>query len=387
MAIVLNCGFECSSTLDKWSVSSAATTIQTSTVRTGARSLRSNTAAASSYAQHFLNVAQTTSVLRFYARWASLPNTATDTRFLLGIVSAGNQPQLMTDSGGVVTFGINTGTQVVHPTTVVTGRWYRFDVRVLNNDGSGVKKIDVQVDGVSTTQATLTEAGANVTAWRIGNPTSAITTDIFIDDFIVGDATGDYPIGEGQCDTLFVTADGTHSFTAGDFGDQAGTILSSTTTANTSLNKTLMPAAGATLSASFLEQIVIRGTGYLEFIFDVAAVTGDIKALTFVFSTQAETAASTNSFININDNGTISSATTFGASVVAVTTMRHAYKTLAIRPSTSTAWTPASMATLRARWGFSTDAAPDVRTDCIIIEIDQLPRPPYVSPYPPLLAQ
>lgn len=372
MAVVYLCGWECGDTLLKHTVTGTIS-VSTSTVRTGQRSLRANNASVSSYAQHFLNAAHATTVMRYYVRWAALPAAAgSDHPILLGIVAAGTQPRLTLTSAGVLKFGFG-ATQNTHPTTIVTGQWYRMDLRVLNNDGTGTKKFDLQVDGVAGTQRTLSEAGSNITAWRWGGPGMTTTQDSFIDDAIIDNDTAAYPIGQGQVTAVYPTSDGTHSFTAGDFGDNAGVVLSSATTLWQKVDDSPMPLSGATLSAAdWLEQIVTRTTGYLEFQFDTSAVKGDSRAVAPIIAIQAETAATATNEVRLNDNGTVESATTIGGSV-AVTTIIHGYKIVATRPSGGGVWTKASMSTLRARWGYSSDAAPDVRLEALLLEIEHRP--------------
>lgn len=372
MAIELICGFDCASTLDKWTVSGAAT-IGTTIVRTGPRSGHIANAGASAYFQHFFNAASVTSVGRFYFYWESLPTTAaTDWNILLGIVSAGTQPKITVTSTGVVKFGYTS--LVTHGTTVTTGQWYLMDYRILNNDGTGTKKMDFRINKVTATQATLTEAGSNVTAIRIGAPGVTATTTVNIDDVILADDTALYPFGEGQVTAVIVNGDGTHSYTAGDFGDNAGVVLSSSTILNQRVSKSPMTAAGAAISATFLEQIVTRATGYLEFTFPLSQIVGTINGVGVTAAVQAETAAAGTSFLRVNDNGTVETGTTWGSSSVSVVTIRHSYKQFGLRPSSSTIWTPASMSTLRIRWGFSDDAAPDVRLEALMLEIDRNPN-------------
>jgi hypothetical protein len=384
MAVVYLCGWECGDTLTKQTVT-ANVTIATTPVRTGQRSLRVN-ASGTHYMQHFLNTAQVTSAVRVYVRWTSLPSTAADHPFLINIASAGTQARVTVTNLGVLKFGFTPGSYVTHATTVVTGRWYRFDLLVQNNDGSGTKKMDIQVDGVAgPSQSTLVEAGANTTAWRFGY-TGSTTSEVHYDDAIIGNDAGDYPFGEGQVDAVYPNADGTHSFTVGDFGDDLAVVLSSSTVLHQKLAETIMPLSAAALSASFLEQIVTRTTGYLEFLFNTAGITGDPKGICMVAAMQAETAAAATAQVRANDNGTVEAGTTVGTSV-SVTTIKHAYKVVALRPSTSTAWTASSMGTLRVRWGYSGDADPDIRLDALIIEIDHPGRVFKAFPYPQILAQ
>jgi hypothetical protein len=391
MAAVLVGGMECGSTANKFTVTGGAT-ISTSTVRTGQRSMRVLPAGATAYWQHTLNAASGTSVIVFHGTWNALPGSAGDW-LICHSQQTGTQPRITVTSAGVIKFGYSTG-MTTHPNTVTTGVKYRFEMRVVNNDGSGTKKVDMQfgIDfGVATagTQNTLVEAGADLTGWRLGAPTvTDATMDFFIDDVAIGNASGDYPFGPGQVDACYVVSDGTHSFVAGDFGDNVGTVLSSSTTLNQRFSKTLMPAAGSSLPTNFLEQQVVNTSGYLEFLMDYSRITGIPVAIEAMVAAQSETAAAAHAEVRLNDNGTVESATTFGASQ-ALTTITHASKCVATRPSGGGPWTVDSLQTLRPRWGYSNDVTPNKRVVEIILEIYHNPVQsfPRVNRYPALLAQ
>src|SRR5690348_705161 len=83
------CGFECGqlgSAGQHWS-SNASASISTSTVRTGARSLRINTSATTGITSPAAIVSATHFVIRFYLRFAALPSADT---YIAHIIDGGS---------------------------------------------------------------------------------------------------------------------------------------------------------------------------------------------------------------------------------------------------------------------------------------------------------
>jgi hypothetical protein len=196
----------------------------------------------------------------------------------------------------------------------------------------------------STTYAT---AAATIAGGRFGQVTAlAPGFDIDIDSCWINDAI--VSPGPMRVCTLKPNADGTHSFTTGDFQDNASANISTgSTTVNTLVSKTV-PS-----TASFAKQVVTRSTSYLEVAFE--SLPAGIGTPVFVELRAAVhpvgTLNATSSIFRLNDNGTITAEATADMSTAADTLEyhKHGYQT---RPSTSGAWDTASVNALRARWGY-----------------------------------
>lgn len=204
---VFCCGAECgvSGSTAHWVFDSANCTFSTSTVRSGARSLRINRS--DSTTGRITSLGLTSSsiwVVRFYIRFATLPTSSVQllanglNNFGVCFRNADN-----TIRAGNRTFSASTGA------VVTTGQWYRIDAKM---DLTGATQtFDVSVDGVALEQATNAASGAATTI-NFGEATGVSQTyDAFFDDIIISNTSGDYPIGPGKVEHFVPTADGTHN--------------------------------------------------------------------------------------------------------------------------------------------------------------------------------
>lgn len=114
------------------------------------------------------------------------------------------------DTDGTIAAIVAGGTKVTGP-SIADGLWHRVDVRY--NTSPATHTLDWQVDGAVQTQATgAGVASSNITQWGAGSNTAPSTDHkAEVDDIVLSQTTGDYPLGPHSVFSVVPVADGTHS--------------------------------------------------------------------------------------------------------------------------------------------------------------------------------
>lgn len=340
-----------------WRTVTGTPTISTTTVRSGARSLRCNTAGTSVWVGRSLTSTNTI-ILSFLVRFATLPGADVT---ICSFVSAAGNP--------VLDFNQATGKLRVDTTTDVgpvlsTGVWYRVDLRYVMSANPWVLK--AQVDGGAETTVNQAVAASTMTAWRLGLGTEADTStaDAFFDDLVVSVTSADYPLGDHEVLKMSPNADGTHSFTANDFirGDAGAAILTSDTDVWTLVDDVPFAAIGTTDS---VQQNVIRSTGYVELALEAAPRTVDAWGIQIHTQHDADATGADNVKYQENDGGTTRQVYSGDVSNTTATFLSHCMATA----PTGGAYTQAKLDALRLRWGFSSDVTGSPIVHALMLEV------------------
>lgn len=381
MAVIFACGWECRvntngaamATLDErhWNgVGALAPTISTTTVRTGTAALRNNSTTAQNLNKN-IAAGERTIAGRYYLRIATLPSGA-DNPHISNLLCASGNGVLRITSAGVLQVICGASAAVDGP-TLSTGQWYRIDF--LFDTSGATASMKVQVDGANETTATNAQAAADITTYRHGTfQNVAVAVDYFYDDLILADTSAEYPLGAGTVDALSPTADGTHSFTAGDFAyDTAGgNVATSATDVFGHIDDNDL-----TSTADLIRQIVIRTAGYVEVTFPAAPHTWDALGLNVVSSWHAAGTSADTMGMKLVDGGSVKDITNEaggGLTDVSQTTIIIADKFLATAPSGG-AWTAAKIAASKIRAGYSGDVNSVPYWDGVMYEIAYGPAP------------
>lgn len=374
MAGILCCGLYCGATSDKFALTSAgAPGVALGTSIFGRRALEfdTTTTAGQAYAQ-FTPVANVTVfAFGFRVKLSQLPSALSS--ICEPVMGSGTKPQIRVDTDGTLRVRWGTGTQTAHPTVLATGveYWIEGSFDVSGTTYRLKLSVDTGTGPVAMTDSTLAgQTAGSMSSIRMGNVGNTTTVKHAITDIVLGDAAGDLPWNYGRIGTLIPSTDGTHSFTAGDFQDDAAaSIATNATTAHLKIDEATMPAAGAAITTSdYLQQAVIRSTGYLEFGFPASGETVAPTIVTAVAAVSAASAATCTYDLKVNDGGTLDSANHRGRFSPAETTIRHGYIPMPTRPNGGGAWTVAALDALKVRWGYSTDVTPHPYLDAILIE-------------------
>lgn len=379
---IFACGMECG-IVDAnvhWSFVGSPPSFSTSTVRTGARSLRCNAIGSIMGASTPFSLfpADFHHVGRFYvyivshlgptdfaiASYGSPANGGPCARLVAG--SIGDRKIYAAVGGTLGATGIS----------VELNQWYRIDYD-FNVNTAGADFSDVKVNGVACGQATGTGVSIQAGVDQIG-VLAATTADLYIDDFVCSASAADYPIGPGYGAHFIPTADGVHNIAgAADFKrGAAGTdIINSTTDAFQLIDK--VPIPDAVVTDDFINAIAPpNATDYVEVVFGPASPFGAPaiapQGIDVVVAHHQAATQSGNIRLALNDNGTLDDVLNLTAN--GQTTLRYARKHYSDPPSAASAWVvggggDGDITDLRMRF-FSSDAAPDQYWDCAMIEAD-----------------
>lgn len=329
-------------------------TVSTAQAHSGARSLRINPSAAAGWVQIALST-PTLMVVSIYIRFASFPTS--DSTLFFGHVTAGsglriefNQANSRIDAS-VGGSGTQTGLVVSLDT------WYRVDAR-MNCASSGNSVIDWQIatgDGSATsyTQVSVAQADTTFIGLRLGS-TSSETFDIYYDDIIISQTSGDYPIGPHGTERLAPTSDGTHNAGTNIIEDNAGTDIG-TTTAYDKLDS--VPPDATT----YIRQAA-NGTGnYAEVQFaNITATHSSIIAARAVLAYTSETTTANRGACIVSKDDFASHTEVWGNPTTTQdysdgSTSNLFYKGAIISGATD----DTTVNALEARIGYSGDASPD----------------------------
>src|SRR3990172_4596107 len=198
---VVACGFECGvlpSAGHHLQSGIGSPSFDTTTFRSGLRALRCD-ATAALVSGTLVFTGSTVAVGRVYIRFASLPSADC----ILADWDSSTNANIWfkaSDSKLYARIGTTAGASGI---VVTTGQWYRLDF--LWNDTANTS--DLQVDGVAAGQASA--------AFTVGSPglipfgvLTAVTADVYFDDWLVSTTSGDYPLGAGHVPSYLPNAAG-----------------------------------------------------------------------------------------------------------------------------------------------------------------------------------
>lgn len=381
---VFCCGFECgvygagASAGQHWANTvGTGATINTSIVRTGARSLRTNATAGTCHGMVTLLSSQLWAI-RSYVYFATLPNAdswicQTAASFIgcgIGFKNSDSSLYCARGTGGVPTAFGATGF------AVTTGQWYRIDLKI--DTSANPWLVNAQIDGNVLGQHSGAVAAATHNQVILGHVNSSVTFDFYHDDVLISNTLADYPLGAGSVQHFIPTSDGTHSgLTAGDFQRTlTGTdILNATTTAYQLIDDVPLESGA---SVDWINMVAPVASAYVECVFGPASgistpTVPPIAVEVIAGIHQSGTGAGT-MILQLNDNGSV--GTIYSASGVAgVTSVAYKRAHFVDPPSAASSWTLSgngNFNNVRVRFGptASVDANPDQYFDCIMIEAE-----------------
>ena len=383
MTPVFCCGFECGGSGTVWphfniGGSGYASSISTSPVRTGARSLKIEQTSSSLQGSSFtLPSPSNIMVIRAYIRFAVLPSInmavfgsrVSVTSEIAGLVFQVSDGKLYSgvDANGSLTMGASGFTPSL-------GQWYRVDIRA--NTASNPWLVDVQIDGAGLGQASYAaDATSGQRDCYAGKDHSATGSyEFYIDDVIVSQTSVDYPIGPGYVNHFVPVSDDAHNVAgANDFekGTTGTDIVNATTDSYLLVDDVPMDDTTPDADDSICCVAPPNATDYTQNVFGPASgvstpSTGPRAVEVAIAHHEAGTGNSVASW-KLNDNGTTDDIYNHGGA--GVTTTRYARMHYAAMVGGG-AWTAARFNALKIRFGYSSDANPDIFFDCAMIEAE-----------------
>jgi hypothetical protein len=383
---VFACGFECAvnfATNGHWDLSGGGS-FSTGTVRTGNRSLRVNPSGSALFPLHKALTFTTTWVIGCAIRFTTLPAADCD---LLVSNEAGFPGLYYQQSDSTLRPGYNGGSPTfgADGATITTGVWYWIDLRVVNSANPWT--IDLKVTdnaGAVTTMTQLTRAVAagGAATFDFGNGNVSATFDMFVDDVVISRTTGDYPLTDSYVNHFVPVSDGTHTFTTtnGVRGTTAaptgGGNIAGSTDSYLWIDGVPM-LGGAAGNTRLWNQQTASSAQYGECVIGpapgVSTPTVAPYGVDVQFADREASTATCNFIAKINDNGTEANVVARGT-VAGVTSDRYASAHFADPPSAASVWnvnndgSNGDFRDLRIRWGYSSDATPDVYNRGCMVE-------------------
>ncbi len=373
---VFCCGFECgvsTGATAHWALTGTGASFQTTTFRNGLRAGRCHPAGTSSSFQRTLAVAPSIAVFRFGLFFTTLPSVDCE----LGTVNPGgfDAGVYFSQSDSKLYAGLFVGAYGATGVSVTTGVWYYIDVRV--DSSTTTWTMDVKVNGTACAQTTNSSSISTFPTFTLGNWTTIATGDWFYDDVIFSATVGDYPIGDGKVLPSSPVADGTHTGTTTNFvKGAAGTSLTVTSTDVWQLVDDIPLAVN---TSDWVNQQTSAATQYVEVIFATATATDGPRGVEVITAAHKLTTAAADMKHKLNDNGTTALVWQTGLSSAAGSSAL-AFQTKQFSSMVGGgAWTKLRSDALRFRFGYSTDAIPDVFWDAVLIEAEFIAPPAGVT--------
>jgi len=318
---------------------------------------------------------------RFYIMFDTLPNA------IHTIVSEPNglggirfEP-----TGNVLTAWAGSATTVrAGSYAVTTGVWYRIGFRITRGTTASTEWSVAVADGTTVAQTTATKTGqaaAGIAGVNFGHNAAgqgasvAATATYYIDDMVFSGATTtntDYPIGSGQGIALGPNADGTHSFTDGDFAwpDAASTHFVGDNSAWMFVKSVAGNGLVSTVD-NFISQVVVRSAGYVELQFEDLPNTGVVNGLVVVSEHHGSTTGGHTQSLRMRL--ATGEQVLLGATDASDLTVSYNSAPWGVDFETGLPWTKARIDDVLARWGYSGDVIGNPILDGICLEIDYVP--------------
>lgn len=382
MALTACCGAECGCPGVTGHITiTTGSSVSTTTVRSGDRSVRVNGAGTAARATLPHGGTTEHGVVRCYINFATLPNGNVP---IVSTIFNSNHRGLWFDASESKFYcGEASETYGASGFTVTTGQWYEIDLYI--NASATTWTIDAEIDGTALGQHSYA-AGSTFpfSTWVFGNQLASWTGDFFVEDALTADASSDYPLGAGHVNHFVPTADGTHNIAgAGDFqrGNTGTDILNATTTAFQLVDDVPLPA-GTVDQADCIRCVAPANptTDYVECIFGpapgISTPTDGPRIVDIVLAHHEIAGQNGEMEVRLNDNGSFADIYNPGA-IAGVTTYRYERAVFIDPPSAATAWhanndgSNGDFRDLRFRV-LGIDSAPDQCLDGILLEAEFL---------------
>jgi hypothetical protein len=206
----------------------------------------------------------------------------------------------------------------------------------------------------------------------MGNADSSDTCDVYFDDFVVADNTADYPLSDLRVLPIVPTATGTHNLDASPssfFFQHDGTTGAALTNAETT-SYSRVDDAPINASTDRIYATGAPGSGqYVELqLGDISSNLGTPRAVKVIEAVQQASAGGSVYTSKITDDNGTSNTNVQAALDVNSATEVYKTKVITTKPS-SGAWTNSAINSLKYRFGFTTDANPEIRLYGVLLEV------------------
>lgn len=293
-------------------------------------------------------------------------------------LAAGSDMTISVTTGGLLRASFN-GTNPQTGITVANDTWYGVEVEF---DPSGAthairwRDWSAAAGWTERTTATLDQTASTISDIDFGHsggPTSGLT--VLWDDVLIGcgtSASEDFSTTTPKpsySTRLLPTGDGTHSFTAGDFGyNAAGADIAT----NATDVYTYLDDADQTSLADFIRQKVIRTTGYLALTFANESTERFPRAVAVTTTHHSSSTGGNQISVRASDDNWAHETALWTNEDISDTTAHYRQAVMTTAPS-GAAWTTALINSLEVRVGYSGDVTDIPYVDGVSLEIEWWP--------------
>lgn len=350
--------------------------VDTTVTRSGPKSYRLDAAAsAPSIDYTFFTTGQSVLAGAFAIRVSNATPGATARLHLFTFGTSGTSTcKFQLTTGGVLQFDLGAG--AANGPTLVANRFYlvEYELNVSANPWTAKWRVRDDSTGAWTSYSAPTAralAADTLFGIKMDNSGNTSGINVYYTDmaFRLSTAAGtDYSATPANIKVLRyrVNADGTHSFTAGDFRD--GAAGSNFATNATDIYTRVDDDDQSDVTTDFVAQRVINAAGYVEFGFEDEATYTNPIVVTVVQSHHSSAGATNACTTKVSDDNFTSSVDVWTGDNVGTTTIQQRGKGIASPPSGGS-WTQAKVNSMKARWGYSSDVTPEPYLDSISLEV------------------
>lgn len=336
----------------------SAPTVTAAAARSGGYGLRFGSDAARS-TTWLLHAGTSTQIIvaSFYMR----PNTASvaDIPFMFEFDSGARYVYVRTTAAGKVFLECNgISSSGDSSNSIAANTWSRVDIRITTTASPWT--IDWQLDGTAQTTFSPAEGTTTRVLTSMGPRSSSASIQQDFDDIVWSTTSGDYPLGQYRVLPLAPNASGAHNLDASPssffFGfSGAGVALE---TGETALYG-YMDDAPLNGSSDYLYITGAPGSGqYAEIQFESTFESGDAAAVNLLESVRQGTAGGSTYTSKIYDG---TSEGTARSALDPNTTTEEVYRSVFVTAPSGGAWTSTKVNAATARFGYTTDASPEIR--------------------------
>ena len=353
-----------------FSAVSGVPVVTTAIKRSGSYALRvTPTGAGAINARRNLSASVQIAVIRAYIYIPS-GGIPTATASVLGwqITTAAQTVGLTITSAGVARGSVGGGSAISGPTLNVD-QWYKIDLRA--NITGTTWTLDWRIDDVAQTQATWSGQATtdSLQYLRMGSASTTVSLDVLLDDIVLSETSGDYPITAGSTELIKPTADGTHNAGTNVVENQAGSDIGAVNAWS------LIDDIPMSTASEYIRQAANGSGNYAEVSFgNMVNSSSSIFGAMAVLAYSSETTSSNTGATIVSKDDFATQTNVHGSDSVPAdmsdgSTSDVYYKSAIISGAVDTTTVNA----LKARVGFSTDATPDPYWINLAVEVAYVP--------------
>jgi hypothetical protein len=314
----------------------AATSVQTTTVRSGAYALKAAPVGGSAYMGWWNQSLPATETIRFAIRFETLPSANVGQLFAVTTPASTAATLKYVSASKTFAFALSGNTTVTSSSSVqlAAGQWYVIDLRF--DPSTATHQLAWRLDGVAQPSVSVASTATTVYDHQVGT-NGADTYTAYYDDLAIVAGTAAYPLGDGRIYGLKPDGMGNLTPAGSNFVNNDNTALN----ANSWQRLDESPLTGNT---DYISQNVLNANSYAEITFANTTETC-VRAAAAYITWHTAGAKTTTAAFRIYD-GAVSSPVREGE------WLHQAGRDLSKAITPATTWSPSTLNGLVGRFGY-----------------------------------